>query len=202
MKLLKFLFSRVFLNQLALAVVVFLLLLFAFSQWLSSTTNHNDFREVPNLIGKKMEIVKQLLDERDLVLGEIEYKDYNPKYPKQAIVEQTPNAKSKVKSGRKIYVNVNKSEYRLVTIPNLINKTKRQALSTLTAIGFKIGEITFKPHFAKNSVLKLSHNGKTIKKGDKVAYTSIINLVLGDGKLSYSQNNSTTTPLIQTESPQ
>ncbi len=201
MKLLKFLFSKTFLKQIGIAVIVFLVLLFAFSQWLASTTNHDDFRDVPNLVGKKMEIVKELLAERDLVLGDIEYKDYNPKYPKEAIVEQNPQANAKVKAGRKIYVNVNKSEYRLVKIPNLINKTKRQAISTLKAIGFKIGKTTFKPHFAKNAVLGLQHNKKTIKKGDKLPYTSTIDLVLGDGKLNYSQNN-TNENTAPTEVPQ
>ena len=64
-------------------------------------------------------------------------------------MEQTPRAGAKVKVGRKIYVTVNKSEYRLVRIPSLKDKTKRQAESTLKAIGFKIGEITYRATFCK-----------------------------------------------------
>mgnify|MGYP000014653624 CR=1 FL=1 len=186
MGLLKFIFSKAFLKQLGLALIVFLLILFAFTKWMASTTNHDEFREVPNLEGKKLEITKSLLEERELTLGDIEYKDYNPKFPKEAIVEQTPVAGSKVKVGRKIYITVNKSEYRLVRIPNLKDKTKRQAESTLKAIGFKIGKITYKPHFAKNAVLDMLYKGKKIKKDDKLPYTSVIDLVLGDGKLNYS----------------
>jgi beta-lactam-binding protein with PASTA domain len=186
MGLLKFIFSKAFLKQLGLALIVFLLILFALIKWMASTTNHDEFREVPNLEGKKLEITKNLLEERELTLGNIEYKDYNPKFPKEAIVEQTPVAGSKVKVGRKIYITVNKSEYRLVRIPDLKNKTKRQAESTLKAIGFKIGRITYKPHFAKNAVLDMLYKGKKIKKDDKLPYTSVIDLVLGDGKLNYS----------------
>ena len=186
MGLLKFIFSKAFLKQLGLALIVFLLILFAFTKWMASTTNHDEFREVPNLEGKKLEITKSLLEERELTLGDIEYKDYNPKFPKEAIVEQTPVAGSKVKVGRKIYITVNKSEYRLVRIPNLKDKTKRQAESTLKAIGFKIGKITYKPHFAKDAVLDMLYKGKKIKKDDKLPYTSVIDLVLGDGKLNYS----------------
>ena len=186
MGLLKFIFSKAFLKQLGLALIVFLLILFALIKWMASTTNHDEFREVPNLEGKKLEITKNLLEERELTLGDIEYKDYNPKFPKEAIVEQTPVAGSKVKVGRKVYITVNKSEYRLVRIPNLKDKTKRQAESTLKAIGFKIGKITYKPHFAKNAVLDMLHKGKKIKKDDKLPYTSVIDLVLGDGKLNYS----------------
>jgi len=186
MGLLKFIFSKAFFKQIGLAIVVFLLLFFAFRAWMADTTNHDEFTEVPNLEWKKLEITKSLLEERELTLGDIEYKDYNPKYKKQAIVEQTPAAGSKVKVGRKIYVTVNKSEYRLVRIPKLKNKTKRQAESTLKAIGFKIGKITYKPHFAKDAVINMLHKGKKINKDDKLPYTSVIDLVLGDGKLNYS----------------
>lgn len=185
MGLLKFIFSKTFLKQIGLAIVVFLLILFALTKWMASTTNHDEFTEVPNLEGKKLEITKNLLEERELTLGDVEYKDYNPKYPKEAIVEQSPAAGSKVKVGRKVYVTVNKSEYRLVRIPNLKDKTRRQAESTLRAIGFKIGKITYKPHFAKNAVLDMLYKGKKINKDDKLPYTSVIELVLGDGKLNY-----------------
>jgi len=186
MGLLKFIFSKTFLKQLGLALIVFLLILFAFREWMLSTTNHDEFREVPNLEGKNLGITKSLLEERELTLGDIEYKDYNPKFPKEAIVEQTPVAGAKVKVGRKVYITINKSEYRLVRIPNLNDKTKRQAESTLKAIGFKIGEITYRPHFAKDAVIDMLHKGKKIKKDDKLPYTSVIDLVLGDGKLNYS----------------
>lgn len=193
MGLLKFIFSKTFLIQIGLAIVAFGIILFAFSQWMASTTNHDVFTEVPSLEGKKLEISKSLLEERNLTLGDVEYKDYDPKFPKEAIVEQNPIPGAKVKAGRKIYVSVNKSEYRLVRIPNLNDKTQRQAESTLTAIGFKIGKITYKPHFAKDAVMGLSHKGKTIKENDKLPYTSVIDLVLGDGELKYGEKGATTT---------
>lgn len=193
MGLLKFIFSKTFLIQIGLAIVAFGIILFAFSQWMASTTNHDVFTEVPSLEGKKLEISKSLLEERNLTLGDVEYKDYDPKFPKEAIVEQNPIPGAKVKAGRKIYVSVNKSEYRLVRIPNLNDKTQRQAESTLTAIGFKIGEITYKPHFAKDAVMGLSHKGNTIKENDKLPYTSVIDLVLGDGELKYGEKGATTT---------
>ncbi len=190
MGLLKFIFSKTFLKQLVLALVVFIGIIIALMKWMSSTTNHDVFTEVPNLEGKKLEITKSLLEERNLSLGDIEYKDYNPKFPKEAIVEQNPKAGSKVKTGRKVYLSINKSEYRLVRVPDLENKTKRQAISTLGAIGFKIGKITYKPYFAKDAVLELTHKGKKISKDDKLPYTSVVDLVLGDGKLNYSDDNS------------
>ena len=192
MGLLKFIFSKTFLKQIGLALVVFFIIVFSLIKWMDSTTNHNVFTEVPNLEGKKLAITKSLLEERNLSLGDLEYKDYNPKFPKEAIVEQNPKAGSKVKIGRKIYLTINKSEYRLVRIPNLKDKTRRQAESTLKAIGFKIGKIAYKPHFAKDAVLDLMFEGKVINKDDTLPYTSIINLVLGDGSINYSDDDSET----------
>ena len=187
MSLIKFLFSKTFLKQLGLALVVFLVLFFVFRQWMFSTTNHDEFREVPNLIGKKVDIAKKILEEQDLVLGDIEYKEYNPKFPKGGIVEHSPKKGDKVKEGRKVYISVNKTEYRKAEIQDLKNQTKRQAESMLKAIGFNIGKITYKPHFAKDAVLYLEHKGKKINTGDKLPIKSTIDLVLGDGKLSYGE---------------
>jgi eukaryotic-like serine/threonine-protein kinase len=192
MGLLKFIFSKTFLKQIGFALVVFLIIIFSLIKWMNGTTNHDVFTEVPNLEGKKLAITKSLLEERNLGLGDLEYKDYNPKFPKEAIVEQNPKAGSKVKIGRKVYLSINKSEYRKVRIPNLKNKTKRQAVSTLKAYDFKIGNISYKPHFAKDAVLDLMYRGKKINKDDTLPYTSIIDLVLGDGKLKYNDDGSGT----------
>ena len=128
-----------------------------------------------------------MLSERDLNLGTIEYKNYNPEFPKGGIVEQSPKAGNKVKENRKVYITVNKSAYRLVMVPDLNDKTKRQAISTLKSSGFNIGKFIYKPHFAKDAVIGLKHKGKDLKKTDKLPLTSTIDIVLGDGKLSYGE---------------
>ena len=58
--------------------------------------------------------------------------------------------------------------------------------SKLLSLGFKIGDITYKPDFAENAVLELSHNGKRLKAGDKLKKTAIIDMVLGDGQVNYN----------------
>ena len=47
---------------------------------------------------------------------------------------------------------------------------------------FKIGKITYVNNIGKDMVLKLSHKGKTLRAGDKLAKTSVIDLQLGNGK--------------------
>ncbi|MDP9230080.1 MAG: PASTA domain-containing protein, partial [Bacteroidota bacterium] len=45
----------------------------------------------------------------------------------------------------------------------------------------RIGDTSFKPDFAKNSVLEQLYNGATIPAGTKIKMGSSISLVLGDG---------------------
>lgn len=51
MNLFKFLVSKVFLKQIALAVVATVVLVFLALKWLKSSTNHGDFETVPQLTG-------------------------------------------------------------------------------------------------------------------------------------------------------
>jgi beta-lactam-binding protein with PASTA domain len=91
-------------------------------------------------------------------------------------------AVSKVKENRKIYITLNPSGYRKMNIPEgLIDQTYRQVKPTLEALGFKVGRITYVDNIGKDIVLKLSHDGKTLNPGDKLARTSKIDLVLGNG---------------------
>ena len=55
------------------------------------------------------------------------------------MIEQTPEAGDFVKEKRKIYLTLNPSKYRNVTIPDLNGRTKRQATTHLRSKGFIVG---------------------------------------------------------------
>ena len=61
----------------------------------------------------------------------------------------------------------------MITLPDLEEKTYRQIQATFRAIGIKEGRITYKPNLAKDLVLSVKHNGKTLKKGDKLLKNKI-----------------------------
>jgi beta-lactam-binding protein with PASTA domain len=119
--------------------------------------------------------------------------DFRPDYPKLTIVEQEPKAGSKVKEGRKIYIKINASKYTMVSLPDLIEKTYRQAVPTLEAVGLSEGTISYRPYLGKDMVLEMRMNGKKLMAGDKVLKSSKIDLVLGDGKITYEETVDTTT---------
>src|SRR5690606_32198692 len=74
-----------------------------------------------------------------------------------------------------------------VSVPDLIEKTYRQAVPTLKSVGLQEGTITYKPYLGKDMVLAMLMNGKKIKAGDKVLKSSKIDLVLGDGKVVFDE---------------
>ena len=72
-------------------------------------------------------------------------------------------------------------------VPDLVNKTYREAVPTLNALGLEEGTITYVPNLGKDMVLEMRFKGRNLKVGDRVLKSSKIDLVLGDGKMSYQE---------------
>lgn len=185
MSLQEYLKSRTFLFQMMIAIAIIGVLGYLFMHWLTYTTDHGNEISVPNLQKLSDQQVEEKLDEINLDYVLLDSVDYNPDFPKHTVVEQDPIAGSKVKEDRKIYIKINSSGFTTVKIPNLIEKTYRQAVPTLKALGLEEGTISYKPYLGKDMVLEMRWNGKKLNPGDKVFKSSKIDLVLGDGKVGF-----------------
>ncbi|TXG34766.1 PASTA domain-containing protein [Seonamhaeicola maritimus] len=181
MSIIKFLISKAFFKQIFLAIVAIFVLCFIVLKWLSGYTNHGDFETVPDLKGKSISVAEIELDENNLVMQIQDSANFNPNYPKFAVIEQEPLAGTQVKENRKIYLTLNPSGYRKVEVPDLRERTFRQAKPNLEALEFKVGKITYEDNIGKDLVLKMYHKGKLLQSGDKLPKTSVIDLVLGNG---------------------
>ena len=181
MSVIKFLTSKAFLLQLALAVVAIIVICFLTLKWLNVSTNHGDFVVVPDLKGKSLNTVEIELKDNDLVMEIQDSANFNPDYPKYSVIEQNPEAGAKVKENRKIYLILNPSGYRKVEVPNILKRTFRQAKPTLEALGFQVGEISYIDNIGKDVVLGMRHKGEKLKAGTMLPLTSTIDLVLGNG---------------------
>ncbi|MBD3723459.1 MAG: PASTA domain-containing protein [Flavobacteriaceae bacterium] len=206
MSLLKFLTSKTFFIQLAIALVSLLILSFLLLKFLDFRTNHGEEIEVPDLSKMQLQAAIEKVDELGLELILLDTVDFRKDLPPFSIVEQDPKAKIKVKDGRKIYVKVNAGEFMDVTLPALKDKTFRQVSANIKALGLNEGKITYKEHIAKDVVLEVSQNGKRLKAGDKVKKNSTLDFVLGDGKELYSadtfeEESTTPTQQPETETP-
>lgn len=192
MSLQKYLTSKTFFTQMAIAFGIIIGLMLLLLQYIKFSTNHGEEITVPSVAKLTVEQAEEKLDAADLDYVLLDTTDYNPDYPKFSVVKQDPLAGAKVKSGRKIYIKINSSGFTAVRIPNLIEQTLRQAEPSLKSIGLEVGEITYKPYIGKDMVLEMSQNGKELKPGDKVLKSSKIDLVVGDGKVGFEEETDTT----------
>lgn len=194
MSLGKFLTSFTFFKQLFLAIVITVVFLFALIKFLDFRTNHGEEINVPDLSKMKLEVAEEKLDEDGLEVFLLDTVDFRPEFPPYTIVEQDPKPNSKVKDGRKIYVKLNAGGFSTITMPDLINKTFRQAASTIRALGLVEGKTKYVPNIAKDVVLEISQNGKKLKPGDKILKNSTIDFVLGDGKELFKEEELDSVP--------
>ena len=183
MQLLHFLKSKLFLKQLIFAVIGLGIFIFAVMKWMNITTNHDQKIEVPELQEMTMDNVEKTLTEIDLKWVVLDSMSYNPNYPKKSVIEQDPKAGNFVKENRKIYLTMNPSGYKNVVIPDLYGRTKRQAVSQLRAVGFRVSdEFEYVSDIGLDVVRALMFNGKEVKSGQKIPKNSLLMLKLGDGQ--------------------
>lgn len=199
MSLRKYLTSRVFLIQVFLAVLIIAVLGYLFMHWLTFTTDHGNEIAVPNLSKLTEEQVEEKLDALDLSYVMLDSVDYRSDFPQYTVVQQDPLPGAKVKVGRKVYIKINSSGFSSVKVPDLIEKTYREAVPTLRALGLEEGTITYIPNLGRDMVLEMRFKGRNIKPGDKVLKRSKIDLVLGDGKASYEEDIKTDSIASPTE---
>jgi beta-lactam-binding protein with PASTA domain len=106
---------------------------------------------------------------------------YYDSLPPSMVIRQVPEADDVVKINRTIYVTINRTVPPDVPMPNLIGYSFRNAEMILKNMGLRLGDTTFKPDFAKNSVLEQLYKGQSISTGTKIKMGSSISLVIGSG---------------------
>ena len=182
MNLLRFLISKSFFKQLFFAALcsVFLFLVIYFG--LKIITKHNNYQKVPELRGISLIKLSDILEKEGLRFEIIDSSRYMPSMKPLTVISHIPFAGREVKKNRKIYLTVNPSGYRKITLPNIIQITKRNAVSLLKSVGFEVGEYTYRDNIGKDMVLEVMHDGEIIEPGVLLPKTTKIDLVLGNGK--------------------
>ena len=184
-----FLKSRSFLINLGLAAAVLIFLAFVALQWLKSSTHHGEFVQVPDLAKLSVPDMRRALEDAGLRYEVVDSANYDPDFPRFSIREQNPLAGSQVKVNRKIYVTVNPSGYKKVTVPDIIQVTQRNAASMLRAVGLEVERVTYIDELGKDMVYRIRFQGKYINPGDKLPKTSKIELICGNGTIPDQARN-------------
>ena len=164
-----------------LAVGVIALMVWGTLELLNLYTDHGKFVVVPNLNKKTLTEVQILLEEQQLRYEVLDSTEYDPKYPPLAVISQSPEPNERVKSNRKIYLTLNPKGYHKVTVPKVIQVTRRNAEATLQSVGLSIGTVTYVDDIGKDMVLEMQYDGKPILPGEKLIKTSRIDLICGNG---------------------
>lgn len=180
-KLRSFIWSRHFLKHTVLIVLTYIVVVGGTVLYLDSYTNNGEQIEVPNLVGKKPDQAKLLLEEQDLAI-EVLDSVYKPELPLGTIVSQDPaptrSTNVYVKEGRIIRVQVSKNT-RVIEMPYLIDRGERYAESVLKNRGLKFRKEYKQTSEADGAVLQQLYKGREIKEGERIPIGSTITLVIG-----------------------
>jgi eukaryotic-like serine/threonine-protein kinase len=166
--------------HLILALGLVFLLLFLFVLSLDWITKHGESNTVPVVTGKTLNEVESILEGKDF---EVIVQDsvYYDSIPPGMVLRQVPEADEVVKVNRTVYVTINRFLPPDVEVPKLTGLSYRNAEMVLKNLGLRVGDTTFRTDFAKNTILEVQYQGKTVFPGATIKMGSALNLVIGSG---------------------
>ena len=174
--------SKSLTKQIFLMVSVVFIVFFLVYNSLMIYTKHNRYIEVPNLSGLNLDDAIDVLKKNRLKYEVLDSSKFFAEIPNYSVISQIPLDKELVKKNRKIYLNVNPRNFQKVSLPNVIQITKRNAESILTALGFQVLEYNYVDNIGKDMVLDVLYEGEKILPGQKIPMNSALSLILGNGK--------------------
>ncbi len=180
MDFLRFLISKQFFRHLGLSVAIGLVILVSILLWLRIYTHHGQAILVPDLAGLSMDEVGDVTSSRNLRF-EIVDSVYSSEMPRGTVVKQNPRASTKVKKNRKIFLTLNAVNPEMVSMPQMVGLSIRQARLALQNAGLILGDISYRPDYAADNVLQQLHSDSVINEGSEIRKGEVINLVLGTG---------------------
>lgn len=163
---------------LASGLLAVLLVLYFFA-YLPATTNHGEAITVPSIEGMQVNKLQDFLVKRNLRF-EVNDSAYSAEQPPNTVLRQFPQAGSKVKEGRKIFISINRKTPPTVPVPALVDGSVVNADAVLRSNELKRGSIELVPG-PFNIVKEMKYRGNRIQAGDQVPKGATIDLVVMDG---------------------
>ena len=145
-------------------------------------TNHNQAVHVPDIRGLQIEDAVPFL-EKNLLSYSIVDSVYSKDVPPGAIFELMPEANSKVKKNRTIYITVNAKTEETAIIPDIedMSYSFRQAHAILKTKGFMDVEMKYVTGEFLDLALGVEYGGQMVNKGARVPISAKLILVISDG---------------------
>jgi beta-lactam-binding protein with PASTA domain len=177
----KYITSKPLWANILVALGLVVVLMFLFFGTLSWMTRYGKTERVPTVVGQNTTAAIKLLEDKgfEVVIQDSIFID---SLARNAVIRQLPEGDALVKSGRTIYLTVNRFVAPQVEMPNLAGFSIKSAEMYLQSLGLKLGYVTFKPDIARNSVLEQLYNDQPIAPGTRIPIGSMISFVLGSGE--------------------
>ncbi|WP_342265507.1 PASTA domain-containing protein [Cardinium endosymbiont of Philonthus spinipes] len=144
-------------------------------------TRQGKIVEVPDLTGVHLEALDEKLSKDHLRYVITDNSGYSEQLPPFTVLQQFPAAGAWVKENRKIYLTLNAEHPPLVSMPNLIEGSIKQAQLLLKNKGLKLGTIKYVADITEYAVLEQWHNRQPIPTGKLIHKGSTIDLVVSAG---------------------
>lgn len=168
------------LSQFVLAGLLVLFIVLLTMALLNKYTNHGKEFAAPYLINSTLNEITSNSNYSNIEIVVVD-SVYNKNYEPGIVLQQMPKSGSAIKPGRKIYVVVSSVSPGMTSMPNLIDVTVRQAISTLETSGLILGEITYQASFDKDAVQAQTYKGENIEPGVMLHKGSVIDLTVSAG---------------------
>ena len=159
-------------------IVAIVAIVLALQLMLALFTRHNKELTVPDFTALDMQTVNQVAKSLHLRV-EVADSVFIKHMPLGVVFSQNPMAGSRVKKNRRIFITINSTVPRMVSVPSVIGYSLRQAAAELAANGLSVGKLTYVDDIATNNVLRQQIGGKDVPAGRKLETESKIDLVLG-----------------------
>ena len=164
------------------ALVIVIAILVILIAYLRRYTEHGLEVDVADVRGLVVSDAEPLLLEQGLHLVVVD-STYSDKVPFGTIVDQDPKPESHAKHGRAVYVTINATTKRMVTMPNMQDISYRQAETTLRSMGLRVDSVyEYEPSAFRDLVLDVKCNGVSVQPGEKLAVGTRVRLVVGFGR--------------------
>ncbi len=172
--------TAVFRKNLIGGLIFFVILFIVIYFGLKMYTKHGDSQEVPVLKGLHISQALDILNQAGLEyeIDSVYQMDAKP----GIVIDQDPDPKSHVKSGRTIYLTIITQSAPEIAFPEIVDKTFIEASAILKNHSLKIADTSYINDIAKDVVLDVKFSGQPLKAGRLVPKGSNISLILGNGR--------------------
>ena len=176
----KAVFTNIVVRNLLLLAGVCTLLVFGVLRWLDVYTRHNEAIIVPSVADMQVDEARQLIEAEGLRCEVVDSIN-SRKHKAGVIVDQVPQANSKVKQNRIVFLTINAAKSHSVVVPDVMDLSQRQAIATLRALGFKVDSVEYKPYKYRDLVIDVLYKENPIEPSTRIPYGSSLWLQIGDG---------------------